>query len=223
MERIRIVKIVDLSMTIQPHWRWEIERVLAKDFDAGDPYQSSMITLPAHAFTHMDTPLHIIPNQITVDEVPADRLGGTAAVLDLTHVNANEKIEAETLEAIGAHIQPEDIVLLKTGWDLKYEYTSHEFWLNAPYLDEGAARWLAEKDIKAVGFDFPQDHGIRLNPLPPMDHLHTHYLILTKGIYLIEYLCNVHEIKADRVSFFALPLKVKGAEGAPVRAFAILP
>ncbi len=216
------MKIVDLSMTIQPHWRWKTKRVLAKDLAAGDPYQVSVMTIQAHAFTHMDTPLHVMPDQITADEVPVDRLAGTTAVLDLTHVQANEKIGAETLKAAGAHIEPEDIVLLKTGWDLKYEYTSHEYWLNAPYLDEEAAQWLAEKDIKAVGFDFPQDHDIRKNPVPPPSHLPTHHLILTKGIYLIEYLCNVHEIEAERVNFFALPLKIKGAEGGPVRAFAVI-
>jgi kynurenine formamidase len=50
----------------------------------------------------------------------------------------------------------------------------------------------------------------------------THHHILGKGIYLIEYLCNLHQIKKERITFFAVPLKVRNAEGAPIRALAML-
>lgn len=216
------MKIVDLSMTIQPHWRWKVTRKLAADLEKGDSFQISVITMPAHAFTHMDTPLHIRPGQITVEAVPPDQLAGTAAILDLTFADANQAITKSDLKKAGGHIQPSDIVLLKTGWDLKRDYLTREYWHDAPYLEEAAAAWLADHDMKAVGFDFPQDYGIRSIPVVPPDEQPTHNLILSKGIYLIEYLCNLHQIKNERVTFYALPLKIGGAEGAPVRAFATI-
>jgi len=216
------MKIIDLSMTIQPHWRWKVTRKLAADLEKGDPFQSSIITIPAHAFTHMDTPLHIRPGQITVEAVPPDQLAGTAAILDLTFAGANQAITKSDLSKAGGHIQPGDIVLLKTGWDLKRDYLTSEYWQDAPYLEEAAAAWLADHDMKAVGFDFPQDYGIRSVPVVPPEEQPTHNLILSKGIYLIEYLCNLHQIESERVTFYALPLKIGGAEGAPVRAFATI-
>ena len=209
-------------MTIQPHWRWKVTRELAGDLEKGDPFQISVITMPAHAFTHMDTPLHIRPEQITVEAVPPDQLAGTAAILDLTFVDANQAITKSDLKKAGSHIQPGDIVLLKTGWDLRRDYLTREYWQEAPYLEEAAAAWLAEHDMKAVGFDFPQDYGIRNVPVAPPDEQPTHKLILSKGIYLIEYLCNLHQIESERVTFYALPIKIAGAEGAPVRAFATI-
>jgi kynurenine formamidase len=209
-------------MTIQPHWRWKVSRELAGDLDEGDPFQISVIHMPVHAFTHMDTPLHVLPGRITVEKVPADHLAGAAAVLDLSFAEARQPITSDDLQRAAGHIRPGDILLLKTGWDLKRDYLTREFWTDAPYLEEAAAVWLSEQDIKAVGFDFPQDYGIRSVPIAPPEAQATHQWVLKKGIYLVEYLCNLHQLNVDRVAFYALPLKIAGAEGGPVRAFAVI-
>lgn len=92
-------------------------------------------------------------------------------------------------------------------------------------MEGKAATWLSEQDIKAVEFDFPQDYNIRFMPgrHPSVKELPTHNIILGKGIYLIEYMINLHSIHADRVNLFALPLKVVGAEGSPARVVAMIP
>ena len=51
------------------------------------------------------------------------------------------------------HVQPGDIVLLKTCWDLARDCTTREYWSEAPYLNREAAAWLADLPVKAVGFD----------------------------------------------------------------------
>ena len=101
---------------------------------------------------------------------------------------------------------------------------SREYWSDAPYVGEQAAIWLAEQPIKAVGFDFPQDYVIRDIPQrhPRPEEMPTHHHILRKGIYLIEYLCNLKRIEKRRFILSAAPLKVRSAEGAPTRALAIL-
>ena len=216
--------IVDLSMSIQPHWRWQIGTTRALAHEKGDPFQATVLTVPLHAFTHVDTPLHIEPGRVTVDRVALDRFCGAAAVVDLSFVTANQPITAEDLRQHGGHIVPGDIVLLKTAWDLKRDWTQREFWLEAPYVREDAAEWLAALPIKAVAFDFPQDFVIREIPgrHPPASEMPTHDRLLRKGIYLIEYLCNVHRIQAARTLVYVLPLKVVGGEGAPARAIAVV-
>lgn len=49
---------VDVSMTIRNHWRWKVEQTLHHDFSRGDDFQTSLLEMGAHAFTHVDTPLH---------------------------------------------------------------------------------------------------------------------------------------------------------------------
>jgi arylformamidase len=116
-----------------------------------------------------------------------------------------------------------DILLLKTCWDRLRDCTTREYWHEAPYINELGAAWLAKQNIKAVGFDFPQDHALREIPQrhPPVTELPTHDLILRKGIYLIEYLCNLSNLPAGRVQVFALPLKIEGGEGACARVVAV--
>lgn len=215
--------VIDLSMTIQPTARWDVEINADRDFDRGDSYRSTSARLPMHAFTHVDAPLHVEPNRESIDEVSLERLCGPAALVDLRPIAPNEGIGPDRLQARSAHAQRGDILILKTGWDQQRKPTSREFWSQSPYLHEEAAAWLAEQPVKAVGFDFPQDYTIREIPQrhPEVSEMPTHHLVLRKGIYMIEYLCNLGRIDQERVTLYALPLKVRGSEGACARVVAV--
>jgi kynurenine formamidase len=54
------------------------------------------------------------------------------------------------------------------------------------------------------------------------DEFPTHEVFFKAGIYVIEYLCNLHLVKKERFQFMALPILIKGAEGSPCRAIAII-
>lgn len=215
--------IIDLSMTIQSMWRWPRALKIETDFTRGDPFRISSMQLVMHAFTHVDTPLHIEPDRETIEQVDLENLCGPAAVLDLTPITPDREIGPEILIERGRHVRNGDIVLLKTGWDHLQDCTTREYWTRSPYLNRAAATWLAEQPLKAVGFDFPQDYAIREIPArqPLSTELPTHDIILRRGIYLIEYLCNLYRITTDRVQVFALPLKVSGAEAACARVVAV--
>lgn len=215
--------IIDLSMTVRPTGRWSVEITTDRDFDRGHSYRSTSARMPMHAFTHVDAPLHVEPGRESIDQVTLDRLCGPAAVVDLRPVTPNEKIAQDRLQARSGHARQGDILILKTCWDQQREPTSREFWQEAPYLHEEAAAWLAEQPVKAVGFDFPQDYSIREIPQrhPEVSEMPTHHRVLRKGIYMIEYLCNLHLVEQERVTLYALPLKVLGSEGACARVIAV--
>jgi kynurenine formamidase len=218
------MQIIDLSMPIQSHWRWKFNSEQTLDRKKGAPYQSTTFTMSAHAFTHIDSPLHIEPDRIPIDAVPLNNLSGPAVIIDLSYVQPNQAIKIPDLKKSANEIIPGDIAVLKTAWDLKNSWKDREYWTEAPYLDEEAAAWLSDKDLNAVGFDFPQDYVTREIPgrHPSVQEMPAHDLILRKGIYQIEYLCNVHQINAKRVTLIALPLKLAGCEGAPARVIALL-
>lgn len=219
------MKIVDLTMSIQTHWRWPVQLEYLQRHDRGAEFQTCRIDISMHTFTHVDTPLHVMPDQVTIDRVPLDQLVGPAAILDLKAIRPNQAINEEMVREAGRHLKRGDIVLLRTCWDLQRDWKTREFWTEAPYVDEKAAAWLAEQKIKAVGFDFPQDYFIRDIPArhPPVKELPTHHIILRRGIFLIEYLCNLRQIPTDRAEVYALPLKITGAEGAPARVICVIP
>lgn len=217
------MKIIDLSMTIRPIWRWPAGIRLVKDMEKGDPYRATSLDTGMHFFTHVDTPLHIEQHRESIDQVQLERLCGPASVIDLSPVSPNLEITAEALRGRADHLRQGDILLLKTCWDLERDCTSREYWSEAPYLNAEAAAWLSSLPLRAVGFDFPQDHVLREIPgrHPSAEEMPTHDLILRKGILLIEYLCNLHQITSNRVEVFALPLKLAGAEAGCARVVAV--
>jgi len=215
--------LIDLSMTIQPIWRWPVEIELVKNINGGDPYQVTAVKTGMHSFTHIDTPLHIELNRESIDQINLERLCGSAAIVDLTPITGNQEIGYELLAERASHLLPGDIVILRTCWDLAMDCTTKSYWSESPYLSCDGAKWLSTLPIKAVGFDFPQDYVIREIPdrHPAAQEMPTHDLILRKGILLIEYLCNLHKIKTDRIDVYALPLKIAGGEGACARVVAV--
>ena len=88
-----------------------------------------------------------------------------------------------------------------------------------------AAVWLREAGVKAVGFDFPQDHCIRFfltgEARPPLPEHVTHYHLLKRGVIMFEYLRNTGALRAPRSLVVALPLKLPDSDGAPARVIAI--
>lgn len=218
-----MAKLIDLTMPIKTHWRWRVEINKFHGFEKGDQIQSSSIMIEAHAFTHIDSPLHFLKSGKAIDDIPLDQLVGEAAVIDVSYKAANEAITSEDLEQHGRHVKAGDIVLIKTGWDTKCSWESRSFWMEAPYLTRDAAEWLLKRRVKAVGYDFPQDYVIRelTFRMPRAEEFVTHELLLKKGVLNIEYLVCLKEIKKDRVKLFALPLKLVGVEGAPARVIAI--
>lgn len=217
-------RIVDLTMPIEPHFRWKVERKLVGDFAKGDAFQITWVGWSVHGFTHIDAPRHMVPGGPTTDAFALDSLVGDARVVDLTSVKPNEAIGAATLAKAAPDLAPGEIVLLKTAWDARRSHHTREFWTEAPYLTRDACEWLLARKPRTVGFDFPQDYPIRgllTGIRAPMSEFVSHDVLLRNGVFMIEYICNLAQLKGPRTRLSALPLKLPDADGAPARVVAV--
>jgi arylformamidase len=217
-------RIIDLSMPIEDHFRWPVERRLSRSYAQGDLFQVTWLGWPVHGFTHMDSPRHFFADGKTTSDIPLETTVGEAAIVDLTPVAPDEAITAVRLAAGAGHVRPGDIVVIKTCWERQRSPKTPEFWTEAPYLSREAAEWLLERRPRAAGFDFPQDYTIRLllkGEIRPVEEHVTHDVLLRNGVILIEYLCNTAALTAPRIFLCCLPLKVPDADGAPARVIAL--
>lgn len=217
-------RLIDLTLPVEPHFRWRPERKLRGDFAKGDRFQVTWLGLPVHGFTHIDAPRHIDASGATTDDIALERTTGPAAIVDLAGIAPNTEIGAEMLEVAGGHVERGEIVLLRTAWDRQRSHHTPEFWTESPWMGRDACAWLLDRATRAVGFDFPQDYPIRGllgGETAGIEDFVTHDLLLRRGVVLIEYLCNMAEIARPRVQLYALPLKLPQADGAPARVIAV--
>lgn len=217
---------IDLSTpVVEGHFRWPVERRLLKSHEAGDHVQATWAGWIVHGFTHMDSPRHFVADGFTTDHITLDMTCGAGAVVDVSAVGANQPVTESLIAEAGAHVRQGDFVLLKTAWDLQADIATPDFWANAPYMTREASIWLRERGIKAIGYDFPQDHCIRnfltgAPAAPAEDHV-THWELLRHGVIMFEYLCNMHALQTPRPEVIALPVKLPTSDGAPARVIAI--
>lgn len=219
------MKVVDLTFPVKEHWRWKAKLHPIRTFDDYH-FLIQSIDFNLHGFTHVDAPIHFLPDGLSMEKVSLDKFMGKAAVVDLSYLGENDGVTSGDLEKKGQHIRTDDIVLLRTDWPLKCDYMGRDFWAKSPYTTHDACEWLVQRNVKAVGYDYPSDYVLRkilFNPEyqdKPEENT-THHVFFREGIYVIEYLCNLHLIGKKRFQFMALPLPIEGAGGSPVRAIAI--
>lgn len=176
---------------------------VTRDFLSGSIYESR-IDLDLHTGTHIDAPLHVVENGSTIESIDLNKVITKCKVVDL--VTVEEKITNFDLER--KSIEPGDFVLLKTK-NSYHDQFSGEF----VYLETGGADYLKNQKVKGVGID---SLGIERNqPGYP-----THKVLLNHGIILLEGL-RLADVKEGEYILCAIPMKIKGAEAAPVRAVLI--
>lgn len=217
-------KAIDLTLPIiVGHWRYSNQRRPVHSIADGDASNVTYFDLQTHMFTHIDAPKHVVADGKTLDDFPVDLCIGKAAVLDVSYVKPNQGIGAEDLEKAYQKCEKADIILVKTSWGLHRDWTSKEFWDDAPYITEDGAKFLLSISPKVVGYDFPQDYDIRR--LRTVDEhecdLTTHRYLLKNEILMIEYMTNMWEITGNNVDFVGLPLKLDHADGAQIRCVAL--
>lgn len=222
-------QVIDCSMPIEEHWRFA-PTISHRELTAkgGCRFHSTALTMGAHGFTHVDAPKHVDPAGGWFDEVPLESIMGPAVVADVSALGDNAAIDVEHLAR--TPVRPGDILLVRSDHESRWPTTTPDYWTRAPWLTRAAAEWALAAEVSAIGFDFPQDRGIRADyaddwvPAADLDDdWPCHRILLARGVPQIEYLTNLAAITRPRCTFAAVPLRLIRADGAPARALAFLP
>lgn len=202
--------IYDISMTIHENMQVYKNKsdkkpqfTVTRDF-VDSPARESRLSMDMHTGTHLDMPLHFVPKGDTVEQLDLTRVVTACRVLDLSHID--QAIHAEDLKNFD--IKSEETILLKTRNSL-IETFDPEF----VYLAEDAARFMIELGINCIGID-----GLGIERA--QSDYSTHKSLLGAGIIILEGL-RLKDIEQGHYLLFAAPLKIAGAEAAPIRALLI--
>jgi kynurenine formamidase len=190
-----------------------VQRFLS--LEKGHPLNVTELSLPCHAGTHVDAPIHIVPNGKSIEEFPLDAFVGPGAVISVTK-NSGEEVTVKDLKASGVPVNQGDILMLHTGWDEKFDSPDYNL---HPYLSVEAAQWMVEKGLKMFGIDcITVDLPTPLRP-KGFD-FPVHRTLLGNGVLIAENVMNLGSIGGKRSRILALPLRVKGSDAGHARIIA---
>jgi kynurenine formamidase len=211
------MKIIDLTHMIEPDMpcypgteppQFEKPCTLEKH-----GFAEHKLTFFSHTGTHMDAPAHVLPRARALDQFAVDYFIGCGVSLDLTRFN-KPIIAPKDLRPHEDSLRDKEYVLLHTGWDRFWG--TPDYFKDFPVLSREAAEWLAGFKLKGVGLDM-----ISIDAMDSVD-LPNHKIFLERNIVVIENLTGLSEIGAGAFTLFCLPLKFVQADGAPVRAVAVV-
>jgi kynurenine formamidase len=206
-------RIVDLTLTMHPGMRGVDFEIRSTTDDKG--WNTKWLHLYSHAGTHMDAPYHFIAQGETLDNIVLEKCIGPAQVIDLSFVGPRDLITVEHLMPYAEKIGPGARLLLKTGWSTRAD--TPEYRDQLPGISLPLAEWLGEREIALLGVETPAVADINNKEAL----VTVHQALLRAGIVIVEGLANLDALQQDEVTFVALPLKLEGGDGSPVRAIAI--
>ena len=235
-------RLVDLTHPFGPDtivWPTEQDFRLvvqqAGTMSGGYYYASNRLEMAEHGGTHIDAPIHFSEGGQMLDQVPIERLVGTGVRVDVTTPCARNRDHRVTIqdleqwEAAHARIPDQAIVLLDTGfarfWPSRQRYLGTELRgqegvraLHFPGLHPEAAAWLVrERLVKAVGIDTASiDYGQSAT-------FEAHVTLLSHDVPVFENLADLHGLPAIGFDVIALPMKIAGGTGGPLRIIAVVP
>lgn len=200
----------------------------------GHYYASNRLELPEHGGTHIDAPIHFSRGKQTLDQIPIERMVGAGIRIDVTAQCGRDRdyrvviSDFERWEAEHRRIPNHTIVLLKTGyagfWPSRKDYLGTDLRgqeavraLHFPGLHHEAAAWLVrERKIKAVGIDTASiDYG-------QSTKFETHVALLSENVPVFENLADLDNLPDRGFDVIALPMKIAGGTGGPLRIIAVM-
>jgi len=234
--------IIDLSHSYDEdtvYWPTAPDFTLTTDFEgfteAGYYYTANTFCTAEHGGTHIDAPIHFAEGRRSVDQIPLEQLMGGAVVIDVSDQcaeNADFMVgvdDFEDWEDEHGPLPDGAIVLLHTGfarfWPDRVLYMGTDERgpeavpnLHFPGLDPEAAEWLVtRRSINAIGLDTPSiDFG-------QSDDFRSHQILFEANIPAFENLTGLHKLPPTGFVIIALPMKITGGSGGPLRIIALVP
>ncbi|HYE14929.1 MAG TPA: cyclase family protein [Pyrinomonadaceae bacterium] len=213
---------------------FKLEKVAEGVTGKGFYYAANNFSTAEHGGTHIDAPIHFAAGRHTVDAIPLEQLMGAAAVVDVSEKcsrDADYQVSTDDFaawERVHGRIPDGAILILRTGfgrrWPDRKSYMGTDergpdavAKLHFPGLHPAAARWIIEnRRVKAVGLDTPSiDYG-------QSTLFESHRTLFERDIPAFENLANLDRLPATGAHVIALPMKIKGGSGGPLRAVAIV-
>jgi kynurenine formamidase len=234
MEGSRIIDLTHSMDEQSPYWPTGRDcspftaRVTA-NFDLRGCFARDL-TMPEHFGTHLDAPAHALPGGLTVDQLRVAGFFSNACVVDVreaVQANADYLVSVSDMERhAGTHgAMPADgCVFFCTGWasrwpsQVRYINEDTHGVKHFPGVSESAARYLLDRvGPVSVGIDTPSVEGGTVKGLV------VHRALLGADLYILENVANLEELPPTGASVVALPLKLTGGSGSPVRVLALVP
>jgi kynurenine formamidase len=211
---------------------FRLRRVARGRTGAGYWYAANDFSAAEHGGTHLDAPIHFAENAWTTDQVPLGRLIGPAAVIDIrarAQDDADAELTVADLEAWereNGRIPPGAIVLLYSGWGARWPDAARYLGSSArgsaanlhfPGFSRAGAEFLTrERSIDAVGTDTAS-----IDPGRSRDFL-AHRIFAAANVPALENVANLDRLPPAGAVVIALPMKIGGGTGGPVRVMAVL-
>ena len=232
-------KVIDLTHTFDAstiYWptekgfQWEKE-VWGKT-EGGYFYASAKFASAEHGGTHLDSPIHFAEGKQSVDQLTVQQLIGPAVVIDVSAACAKNPdylaspTDIAAWEKAHGTIPAGSIVLFRTGWSSRWpdkkrymgtDKPGDVAGLHFPGIAPASAKVLLDRRIRAVGIDTASiDYG-------QSKDFQVHRALYGAGIYGLENIADLERVPVTGATLIALPMKIGGGTGAPVRIIAILP
>ena len=235
-------ELVDLSHTYDRttiFWPtsdvFRLEKVSEGMTPGGYYYAANNFFTAEHGGTHLDAPIHFAAGRQTVDRIPLERLLGPAVIIDVAaraDSDADYQVsvaDIQQAEKEDGEIPADSIVLLRTGYAGRWPDAARYLGtaergaaavanLHFPGLHPDAARWLLDnRRIRAVGIDTASiDYG-------QSTLYESHRALFERDVPAFENLAALDRLPRRGAFVVALPMKIGGGSGAPLRAIAIVP
>ncbi len=178
-----------------------------------DGFKETKLSMFTHTGTHVDPPAHLFEGRTTLDQFPPEQFIGKALVIDCRSLKPGEQITMEVLKPYEEKAEQADFLLFNLGWDKLWG--TEAYFGDYPCIDEEVLGFIKERPYKGIGFDV-----IGLDPIADVNLTRHKELFRDKDILNIENLANLEQCGRELFWFGCFPLKLKNADGSPVRAVA---
>ncbi|MGH7476816.1 MAG: cyclase family protein [Longimicrobiales bacterium] len=237
LERFRTIDLTHPFDARTVYWPtapsgFELDTLAAGETPSGW-YAANAFAAPEHGGTHLDAPVHFYRRGSAVDELPLERLIGPGVVIDISEQAGADpdyvltRADVLAWEEEHGRIEEGAIVMLRTGWArfwpdaeryLGVRQDADSLELHFPSYGADAARLLVEeRGVAALGGDVASiDAGSSTT-------FEVHRIAAAAGVPGLENLASLGGLPPTGFTVIALPMKIAGGTGAPVRAIALVP
>jgi arylformamidase len=201
------MKLFDITIPICPTlavWPGDTPFALTwnQRIEHGDSVNVCSVTMSTHTGSHVDAPNHFLTDGSGVDTCDLARYWGPAVVVDVTGA-----IEITVADLQGIDLRHTPRVLFKT-----LAWVDHEtFPIEVPVMADDVPSYLHDQGVVLIGVDVPSVDKLASKDLP------NHHRLTAHGIAILEAL-DLSRVSTGVYELIALPLKLVGADGSPVRA-----